>query len=351
MLLGIYLQIKRSITLNFLGDNTMKTFLITGGAGFIGHHFCEHFYKHYGDECKIILFDKLNYSGTLDRLRDVHCYPNMDIQVLTADFSQPIPEGMFPELENVTHIIHMGAETHVDNSIIDPLPFITSNVLGTHYMLELARKLDKLEMFYYFSTDEVFGPAVFGAEGFEEWDVLTPANPYAATKASGEMLCLAYENTYKIPVTITRTMNVFGERQHSEKFIPMCIKKILLGEEIMIHANKELTRAGSRQYIHARNVAAAYQHIVENGSHNLYHIVGEKEVDNLLLTQMIGSILKIKPKTKLVDFHSSRPGHDLRYALKDNCLKFEGYKIPKTFEESLEKTVNWYIRNPSWLGK
>jgi len=273
----------------------------------------------------------------------------MEIQVLTADFSLPIPEGMLPELAGVTHILHLGAETHVDRSITDPLPFITANVVGTHHLLELARKLPFLENFYYFSTDEVFGPAQENFEGFSEWMPLAPANPYAATKASGEMLCRAYANTYGLPVTITRTMNVFGERQHSEKFIPLCIAKILKGEEITIHANKDLTKAGSRQYIHARNVAAAYTHIIDKNFSSVFHICGELEVDNLELANTIGLILNKPAKVKLVDFHSSRPGHDLRYALVDLNLKRSGYVQPKTFFESLKKTVEWYVDNPKWL--
>lgn len=326
----------------------MKTFLLTGGAGFIGHHFCEHLYKSYGNDCRLILLDKLNYSGSLDRLRDINCYPNMNIQVLTADFSRPIPEGMLPELSEVTHILHLGAETHVDRSIENPEPFIQSNILGTHFMLELARKLPKLQKFYYFSTDEVFGPAYL-PEGFSEYDRLYPTNPYAATKASGEMLCLAYHNTYKLPIVITRTMNVFGERQHPEKFIPLCISKIINGEKIFIHSDKTRTVPGSRQYIHARNVAAAYTFIIENGKKDTYHIIGELEVDNLSVASLIASYLDKPLNYELIDFHSSRPGHDLRYALEDNNLKNEGFLIPKTFKESLEKTVDWYLKNPNWL--
>lgn len=326
-----------------------KVLLLTGGAGFIGHHFCEHFHKNKVFD-KIIIFDKLSYSGTLDRLRDIDCYPQLDIQVLTVDFSLSIPEGMLPELSEVTHIIHMGAETHVDNSISNPESFVTANVSGTLHMLQLARKLPNLKEFYYFSTDEVFGPA-YGTYSFKENEVLNPKNPYAATKASGEMLCIAFANTYGLPVIITRTMNVFGERQHPEKFIPLCINKILKGEIISIHADSSRVNPGVRQYIHARNVASAYQHLIETGNkrEKVFHIVGEKEVNNLELAKAIGKILGKQLIYELVDFHSSRPGHDLRYSLQDIHLNNLGWTIPKTFEQSLEKTVKWYLDNSRWL--
>jgi dTDP-glucose 4,6-dehydratase len=202
----------------------------------------------------------------------------------------------------------------------------------------------------YFSTDEIFGPAPEG-KAYKEWDRYNSTNPYSASKAGGEELCLAYANTYKTPVIITHTMNVFGERQHPEKFIPMTIRKVLLGEEVIIHSNVDLTRAGSRFYIHARNVANAMMFILHNSLvRDKYNIVGEKEVDNLELAQIIARVVGKKLKYKMVDFHSSRPGHDLRYALDGTKMGDLGWHIPMEFEKSLEKTIMWTLEHPHWLG-
>jgi dTDP-glucose 4,6-dehydratase len=331
-----------------------KTILITGGCGFVGHHFVEHFIKNM-PQAKIIVMDKLNYSGSLDRLRDISCYPtSTNVQVLTCDFSLPIADNVKSELKDVTHIIHMGAESHVDKSIQNPEPFVISNVLGTMHMLNLARELPKLEQFYYFSTDEVFGNCEYGAS--KENDPHWPRNPYAATKSAGDMLCRSYANTYGLPITTTQTMNVIGERQHPEKFVPMCIRKILNNEVVTIHSNKDKTKAGSRFYIHARNVADAYLNLINKGSrmsisnYANYNIVGEQEVDNLHLAEMIASILGKSLRYEMVDFHSSRPGHDLRYALDGTLIKsMYDWSPPVTFEQSLGKTVNWFINNPKWL--
>ncbi len=320
--------------------------LITGGAGFIGSHFVDHFLKN--TDSDIVVLDKLTYASNWDRLRDIGAYQNNRVSCLSTDFTNPIPVGAVSEVGKIDYILHMGAETHVDRSIEDPEVFVKANVVGTLNMLQLARKLD-IKMFYYFSTDEVFGPAPVG-KAFKEDDVHNPGNPYAASKSGGEMLCLSFANTYKIPLVITRTMNVFGERQHSEKFVPMLIRRISAGEQVTIHADKTKTKAGSRFYIHARNVASAFSFIVKNGElGKAYHIVGEREIDNLVMAQTIAKILDKPLYYELVDFHSSRPGHDLRYALDGSLLETMGWKVPRSFEQSLEKTVKWFIDNPSWL--
>jgi dTDP-glucose 4,6-dehydratase len=203
--------------------------------------------------------------------------------------------------------------------------------------------------FVYFSTDEVFGPAPDGV-AYKEWDRYRSGNPYAASKAGGEEMALAYSNTYGLPVVVTHTMNVFGERQHPEKYIPSCIRKIRDGELITVHADRTRTRAGSRFYIHASNVAAALHFVMQEGRNGeKYNIVGEREVDNLTLAHMIAEIVGASAKTEMVDFHSSRPGHDLRYGLDGSRLKSMGYEHPMNFEESLRHTVNWSLAHPDWL--
>ncbi len=323
--------------------------LLTGRARFIGHHFVEHLLKN--TDWEILILDRLNYaSNGLERLRDINVFDEKRVFVFTADFTKPIEEGLQQEIGQVDYIVHMGAETHVDNSTLDPRKFVYANVVGTLEVLEFARRQQNLKKFIYFSTDEVFGPAPEGA-AYKEWDRYNSGNPYAATKAGGEELCLAYANTYNLPITITHTMNVFGERQHPEKFIPKIIRLVLAGEPVTIHANKDKTKAGSRFWIHARNVAAAMVFLLNHQTKHgdKYNIVGEKEVDNLVMARQIAHILGKELYYEMVDFHSSRPGHDLRYALDGQKMKDLGWEIPMSFENSLTKTVQWTISNPKWL--
>lgn len=328
----------------------MKTILITGGCGFTGHHFVEHFLK--TTDMKVIIFDRLSYASCgFDRLRDIEAFEPRRVGVFTLDLARPIPVGVIDEVGDVNYIIHMAAETHVDNSIVDAYPFVMSNVVGTYHMLEYAKTIKGLEKFVYFSTDEVFGPAPENVN-YKEWDRYNCTNPYSATKAGGEELCLAYANCYNIPMTITHTMNMFGERQHPEKFIPLCINKINNGEVISIHGNKDKTKSGSRYYIHARNVADAVCYLImvkELHSRDKFNIVGEREVTNLELAQIIARIMGKELKYEIVDFHSSRPGHDLRYALDGSKMAKLGWEPPVHFEKSLEKVVKWTLDNRRWL--
>ena len=325
-----------------------KKILISGICGFIGHHIAEHLLIN--TDWDIIGIDKLSYaSNGYNRLRDAVGHPHDRIMLFSADFTQPISCGSIKEIGDVDYILHLGAETHVDNSITNPEPFVFANVVGTMRMLDYARCLPNLEKFIYFSTDEVFGPAYNGTS-YKEWDRYNSTNPYSASKAGGEELCLAYSNTYKIPLIITHTMNAFGERQHPEKFIPMIINKVMKGESVSIHSDSTKTKAGSRFYIHCRNIASAILFLINNAKEvrDKYNIVGEKEVNNLEMAKFIANVLGKELKYEMVDFHSSRPGHDLRYALDGTKLRELGWHIPKDFEHSLEKTINWYLSNPKW---
>jgi len=326
----------------------MTKVLITGGCGFIGSHFVEHFLKN--TDWEIVVLDRLNYASLgFDRLRDIKAFNDKRVLILTADFTKPITDGLKKEIGRVDYILHLGGETHVDNSIKNPEPFVMSNVVGTMRMLDLARSLD-IKWFNFFSTDEVMGPAPEGVF-YKEWDRYNSANPYAATKAGAEELCLAYANTYKVPLFITHTMNCFGERQHPEKFIPMTIKKVLDGETVFIHSDPTKTKSGSRFYIHCRNVASAVHFLLEKAQQrDKYNIVGEKEMTNLEVAQFIADVIGKPLKYEMIDFHSSRPGHDLRYALDGSKMKSMGWELPKNFEESLEKTIKWYLNNPRWLN-
>lgn len=327
----------------------MKSILITGGCGFIGHHFVEHFLKY--SDYNIYILDKLTYASSgFDRLRDIEAYDDKRVTILTSDISNTIPFGIIKEVEkDLIFILHLAAETHVDNSIINPMPFVISNIIGTVNMLEFAKNLPNLKGFVYFSTDEVFGPAPEGVF-YKEWDRYNSTNPYAASKAGAEELCLAYANTYNIPLFITHTMNAAGERQHPEKFIPICIRNILEGKTIYIHSDPTKTKSGTRFYIHCRNIANGIHFLLDKfEKREKYNIVGEREVSNLDLALHIGNIIGKKVNYELIDFHSSRPGHDLRYSLNGEKMKSIGWEIPMGYEKWLEKLVKWTLRNPRWL--
>ena len=323
--------------------------LVTGGAGFIGHHFVEHILKK--TDWDIVVLDKLTYASSgLDRLRDIECFNVDRVLILAADFSKPLTDGVKQEIGQVDYIVHMGAETHVDKSIENAEPFIVSNVLGTMHMLEFARTQKNLKYFVMFSTDEVYGPAPKGVF-FTEYDRYNCTNPYSASKAAAEQITLAYANTYKVPVFITNTMNVFGERQHPEKFIPLMINKILNGEEVTIHSDPTKTISGSRFYIHARSVADAVLHLLPRAENKQsYNIVGEKELTNLEVAQFVAKELGKELKYVMLDFHSQRPGHDLRYALAEGKLFKElEWALPLSFEDALRSTILWTLNRPEWL--
>jgi dTDP-glucose 4,6-dehydratase len=329
-----------------------KTVLITGGCGFIGHHFVEHILI--STNWNVIVVDKLTYaSHALERLRDTDAfgYGDKRFRVFTYDLSTPLSVGLKREFGEVNYIVHMAADTHVDNSISDPVPFIQNNVMSTVHLLEYARELKSLEIFFYFSTDEVYGPALNDTL-FNEDDRHNPTNPYSASKSAAEQICVSYHNTYDVPVMRINVMNAFGERQHVEKFIPKVIKKVLSNEEVEIHSYPNCEKSGTRFYIHGRNIAAGVLFLLSNGKiGESYNLTGEKEVSNLEMAQFIANTMGHTLKYKMVDFHSDRPGHDLRYGLNDSKMKKMGWKLPINFEDSLRKTILWTMDNQRWLNE
>lgn len=331
----------------------MQRILITGGAGFVGHHIVDTLLR--DTEYKIVVLDRLDTSGNLNRLKEViDQNPSWEsrLDFIWHDLKAPINEIIAKQIGNIEYIYHLAAGSHVDRSIDYPMEFVMDNVVGTTNLLDYARTYasDTLKMFLYFSTDEVFGSAPVGTN-YKEWDRYNSGNPYSASKAGAEEICLAYFNTYKVPVVITHTMNVFGIRQHPEKYIPLVIKKVRDGEVITIHSNPEKTKAGSRFYINTEDVASAMKFMLDN--HKLgdkYNVVGEKEVDNLQLAQIIADIMGKELKYELVDFHSSRPGHDLRYALCGEKMKSMGWVPEKKLEERLQEVISWTLNNSDrWL--
>ena len=337
-----------------------KTILVTGGAGFIAHHFIDKILSE--TDWRVVSLDRLDYSGNLNRLHEVMlAHPESErkrVRVVHHDLKAELNPQIRSLIGKVDLVAHLAAGSHVDRSIDYPLEFVYDNVVGTANILDYARNIDTLERFIYFSTDEVFGPAPEGVD-YKENDRYNSTNPYSATKAGGEELAVAFENTYRMPLIVTHTMNVFGERQHPEKYIPLCIRRVRDNGKITIHADPTRTKAGARHYIHAKDVADAllflYEQSIEpeldygNAKCPKFNIVGSTELDNLTLAQHIADIQGKPLNYEMNDFHSARPGHDLRYSLDGTKMKRMGW-TPQPVLERLEEVVNWTLENDKWLN-
>jgi dTDP-glucose 4,6-dehydratase len=264
-------------------------------------------------------------------------------------------------------IMNIASESHVDRSIRQPVEFVGNNVALILNLVEVA-KIIRPGLILQMSTDEVYGPA---PEDYAhtEWDVITPSNPYSASKAMQEAYLISAWRTYGLPVVITNTMNIIGEMQDPEKFVPMIIRKLLAGEPVPVHCSPE-GKPGSRFYLHARNLADAWLWLTRKfldpswplymGPPSMYtdgssrpdrfNIVGEREVNNIEMVDMIASTMgKDVWSVDKVDFHGSRPGHDLRYALDGSRITDWGWYPPVALDTSLKRTVEWTLQHPEWL--
>jgi dTDP-glucose 4,6-dehydratase len=342
-----------------------KTVLITGGAGFIAHHVIDKILR--DTDWNIVSLDRLDISGNLNRLHDMlqdhdPKLVSQRLRIIFHDLRAEINSQIVQDIGHVDMVLHLAAGSHVDRSIAYPMEFVQDNVVGTVNILDYARKNHpNLERFVYFSTDEIYGIAPPGVS-YKEYDRYNSTNPYSASKAAGEEFCVAYENTYKMPIIVTHTMNVFGERQHPEKFIPATIQKVRDGETVIIHADPTRTVAGSRMYIHAQDVAEGlmfilnlkdYKHLGDYGHAHCpkFNLVGTEEIDNLTLAQMIAQAVGGELKYEMTDFHTSRPGHDMRYALDGGLLESLGWTPKIRLTERIQQVVDWTLANERWLRK
>ena len=337
--------------------------LVTGGAGFIGHALIENLLLH--TDFEIISLDRLDYSGNLNRISNI--MENYDdttkkrLQIIHHDLKAEVNRLVSNKIKNVKHVFHLAASSHVDRAIQDPLSFVMDNVVATCNILNYSRSLENLDSFFYFSTDEVFGPANEGIK-YSEWDRYNSTNPYSASKAGGEELAISFQNTYGLPVVVTHCMNVFGRRQHPEKYIPNTISKILNGEKITIHSDKN-NNPGSRHYIHTDDVSSAVIEILKNRKslqENTYdkfganclkvNIASSLELNNFEVAEIISKKLNKKFEYEFIDVPSNRPGHDLRYALDNSILNSIGWKEKKSNKKGIEDVVDWYLKNAEWLA-
>lgn len=303
---------------------------------------------------EIIGFDSFRHKG--DSLRVVK---DKRLNTYSLDLTSPVSERLISEIGPIDYIINCASMSHVDTSISDPIPFWENNVKLIGHILEFARKQKTLTHFIHCSTDEVFGAA---PDGYlhTEWDIILPSNPYAASKAAQEALCIAYWRTYGVPIVITNCMNMLSPSQDKEKFLPMLISKIHRGETATIHGAPG--KIGSRMYLDTRNLADAWLFILQNvqptkysddnGDHqrpSRYNIAGLEEINNLEFAQRVSQIMNRDLKYEFVDHHKTRPGHDRRYALQSQKIRDLGWTPPFSLDETLRWVIEWTLKNPAWL--
>jgi len=332
----------------------MKTVLITGGAGFIGSHVVRKMVTD-APGLNVINLDNLTYAGNLENLTDIENRPNYRFvkgDIVDASFLDDLFSG-----ESIDGVIHLAAESHVDRSISSPMDFIHTNILGTVNLLNACRKAwegQQGKRFYHISTDEVYGS--LGDEGlFTEKTAYDPRSPYSASKASSDHLVRAYHHTYGLPVVLSNCSNNYGPNQFPEKLIPLAIRNITLENPIPVYGKGE----NIRDWLFVKDHAEAIGLIFNKGAlGRTYNIGGMNEWKNIDLIRLLCEIMDRKLErepgscARLITFVKDRAGHDLRYAIDSSRIRDElGWTPSVTFEEGLEKTVDWYLENRDWMER
>ncbi|MDO8554709.1 MAG: dTDP-glucose 4,6-dehydratase [Candidatus Micrarchaeota archaeon] len=315
----------------------MDTILVTGGAGFIFSNFIHYMLNNY-PEYKIVNLDKLTYAANLSNLHGLE--KNDNYKFYKGDIcNKKLVEKLIKE-EKIDTIINGAAESHVDRSIFDAGSFVKTDVLGVYNLLEAAKKFN-IEKFIQISTDEVYSEIEIGS--FKETDKLTPKNPYAASKAGGDLLALSYVKTYGLPVMITRSTNNYGYYHHPEKFIPKAIVYGILNKKIPVYGNGKAVR----DWLFVKDNCEAIDTILHKGKiGEIYNIAGKQEMENIAVVKMI--LDKLGKSNGLIEFVKDRPGHDLRYSLDIDKLRGLGWKPKTTFEDGIDQTISWYQQNSEW---
>lgn len=317
--------------------------LLTGGCGFVGSHITEELVRYF--KAEVVVLDRLTYAARLANVSESRLLGmSGKVDFVWHDFRYPLSEQTLQEIGSVDAIIHAGAESHATTSFAEPELFLESNTIGTLNMLEAARKLQPAK-FLYVSTDEVFGPS--HGQRFSEDSALHPTSPYSATKAGGELLAYSYYRSFGVPVVITHTMNLFGERQHVEKFIPMIVRKILRHERVDIHASQS-GEVGSRNWLYVRNQANVLCFLLAFGTTGQkYNVEGDTKT-NLAIAERAAEILGEKLDYQLC-VPADRPFHDLNYGIDGDKIRKMGWKNPIGFDEGFEQTIKWYAEHPEYL--
>ena len=329
-----------------------KKIIITGGAGFIGSHVVRHFVTKY-PEYTIINLDKLTYAGNLENLKDIEAASNYSF--IQLDIVDSVAIQTFFEKEQPDAIIHLAAESHVDRSISNPMEFVMTNVIGTTNLLNAAKHIwgnRKDVLFYHVSTDEVYG--TLGETGkFTESTPYSPNSPYSASKASSDHFVRAYFETYHIPVKISNCSNNYGSHHFPEKLIPLFINNIKNNKPLPVYGKGD----NIRDWLFVEDHAKAIDVIFHDGKvGDTYNIGGNNEWKNIDLIKLLCKIMdsKLNRETgtseKLISYVTDRAGHDFRYAIDSSKLMSQlGWMPSVTFEEGLEKTVDWFLTNENWL--
>ena len=317
----------------------MKKILITGGAGFMGSNFIKYILKNHPD-WQVVNLDKLTYAGNLENLKEIGDSANYkflkgDI-AKAADVEKAIGEG-------VDAIINYAAETHVDRSILEPDAFIKTDILGTYTLLEAARA-HNVAQYIQISTDEVYGSISKGS--FNEESPFAPNSPYAASKASADLLCRAYFQTYNLPVIITHSCNFFGPYQYPEKLIPLFITNLLENKKVPVYGQGNQTR----EWIFTEDFCRAAELLMEKGqTGETYNIGTGDEKQNIETTRFI--LKELGLDEKMIEYVKDRPGHDFRYSLNCEKIKKLGWQPRVNWSEGLSRTIKWYRENGDWWKK
>ncbi len=365
--------------------------LLTGASGLVGHHVLAYLLDetdwtfvlpvtmaHKGSSQRVV--NALQGYRQRDPIEGLASYESRAkrVEIMAHDLTMPFADDQVNRLRDVDVIMNVASESHVDRSLAEPAPFIRNNVHLMLNVLELARQI-RPRLLLQMSTDEVYGPAVWGTRHVEG-EPHRPSNPYSASKSAQEAICFAYWRSFGLPIVMTNTMNIFGEGQDPEKFVTKTIRALLRNEPITVHAapagdspvfvpegqrlglsTQGAWISGSRFYLHAENLASAWLFLVRRFTHHhvpswethdtifRVNVVGDLEISNDAMVRRIARLMNVEPKIEYVDFHSSRPGHDMRYALDGTALFDMGWRAHVPVNVGLERVIKWTTEHPEWL--